>query len=94
MILLCGFMGVGFLLMNTALISGIRETFYRETSSNTYNGALFPLAYLLVEIPWLALFCFEVCSVDFDRPTVFYYATLLKKRCCSLLTVSMCRSFQ
>ena len=59
-ILLCGFMGVGYLLMNATLITRIRESFYRETSSNTYHGALFPIAYLLVELVWLAVLCLEV----------------------------------
>ena len=65
-ILLCGFMGVGFLLMNAALITRIRESFYRETGSNSYHGALFPIAYLLVELVWLAVLCLEVTSIEAD----------------------------
>jgi hypothetical protein len=44
---------VGFLIMNTSLITRYRETFYRETASGTYKGALFPIAHFLIEIPWL-----------------------------------------
>jgi hypothetical protein len=62
MILMCGFIGVGFLLMNTAMISRIREPFYRETASNTYAGGLFPIAYFIVELPWLVFLVLEVRS--------------------------------
>ncbi len=55
-ILLSSFMAAGFVLMNSALVTSYLEPFYRETASNTYNGALFPLAHLLVELPWITVF--------------------------------------
>ncbi len=52
-VLTCGFLAVGFLLMNSSLVSRYRESFYRETASGTYKGFLFPVAHFLIEIPWL-----------------------------------------
>ena len=61
-VLLSGCMASGLWLMNTALITHIRETFYRETASNTYSGGLFPLAYFIAEMPYLAFLSLEVCT--------------------------------
>ena len=52
-VLTCGFLAVGYLLMNCSLVTRYRESFYRETASGTYKGALFPVAHFLIEIPWL-----------------------------------------
>jgi hypothetical protein len=76
-ILCCAFLGVGFLLMNTSLITRYRESFYRETASGTYKGALFPIAHFLIEIPWIiglsllvSLFCcFALLSIAFPSET-------------------------
>ncbi len=53
---------VGFLIMNTSLVTRYRESFYRETASGTYMGFLFPVAHFLIEIPWLIGLSLEVRS--------------------------------
>lgn len=62
-VLTCGFLAVGYLLMNCSLVTRYRESFYRETASGTYKGALFPVAHFLIEIPWLIGLSLLVCAL-------------------------------
>ena len=73
MILVCGFLGVAFLVMLNGVMGHIREPFYRETASGTYAGGLFPIAYFLVELPWLVVLSFIVsCNIAvFPHETVW-----------------------
>lgn len=52
--LIAGFPCAMSILTTSAIVLRGRGAFYRETASNTYSAALFPLAHFLVEIPTTA----------------------------------------
>lgn len=68
------------ILTMSALIFRNRAAFYRETASNTYKAALYPLANVLIEIPWVAVMTLAVrfwstaCAALYTlRASVFVY---------------------
>lgn len=58
--LMSGFITALFLQTVAAVTLKTRAPFYRETVSNAYNPVLYPIANVLVEVPWVAAFSLAV----------------------------------
>jgi ABC-2 type transporter len=58
--LMQGFPTAMSILTSSSVMLNVRAPFYRETASNTYKSALFPLASFIPEIFWLAVMMLAV----------------------------------
>jgi hypothetical protein len=58
--LMQGFPTAMSILTSSSVMLNVRAPFYRETASNTYKSALFPLTSFIPEILWVAVMLLSV----------------------------------